>query len=74
LLEQVLEQHRAVWGERCLLMALWARAIKNGHKDPSWQDFLLLAHALYGSRKLAEIPLMMQVAEHSVAASKGRTW
>jgi hypothetical protein len=74
LLDGVLEKQRPVWAERCLLMALWARAINSGHKDPSWQDFLLLAHALYGARKLAEIPLMTQVAEHSVAAAKGRAW
>ena len=74
LLGGALAEQRSVWAERCLLMALWARAIKSGEKPPPWKDFLLLAHELNGARKLEELPLMTEVAQRTVAAARGRAW
>ena len=74
LLTGVMQGRRHAWAERCLLMTLWARAIKGGTKAPSWRDFLLLANELLGDRSLTDIPAMQYIAGRSLAAAKSSEW
>jgi hypothetical protein len=65
-LRDVLEPRREKWAERFFWLALWARDGK-GEAVPPWRDFLVLAHELYRGRPLAEIPLMVGIADVTVA-------
>jgi len=65
IVDQLLEQKRAVWAERLLWMALWSGACQTRPSVP-WQDFLIVAMVLQRGAPLAEIPLMRAVAERSV--------
>jgi len=58
---EILEPRRQKWQHRLLWMALWAKANtrKNG---PNWQDFFILAHALFEGKPVKEIPLMKAIS------------
>jgi hypothetical protein len=73
-LEEGLPKTRADWAERFLLMALHARAAKAPAEHARWPDFAVLAHELAGSRPLADIPLMVKVAERSVTVARSGVW
>jgi hypothetical protein len=82
LLENVLDQRRGVWAERFLLTALWARAVKAGQPPPlgasaravTWRDLVVLAHEVLSERKLADIPVMAEIAERTVIAARSGAW
>lgn len=66
LLAEVLPPQRAIWAERFLIMALRARASHHAPDKAMIAEFSILAHVLCGDTPLADIPLMREIAEHSV--------
>lgn len=68
-LAKVLEPRRQDWGEQLLWMALWAREGRP-LKGVPWQSFFVLAREIGRGRPLAEIPLMVAVADLSVAVAR----
>lgn len=66
LLAEVLPPQRAIWAERFLIMALRASASHHAPDKAMIADFSILAHVLCGDTPLADIPLMREIAEHSV--------
>lgn len=74
ILEGPLAKHRGVWAERFLLMAEWARLAPQARLDLRWQDFAVLAHEMWTDRKLADIPIMAEIAERSVAVALSPRW
>jgi hypothetical protein len=77
LLDGLLQQRRDAWGERFLLMALWARGVKPGQpsrrgaaRPLAWSDFLVLAHEVVSGRPLRDNPVMLEIAERTVAAAR----
>ena len=69
ILNDPLEKRRAIWAERFLLLAWWARATKFKKESRYWRDFLILARELSAGRPLAEIPVMAVIAERTVSAA-----
>lgn len=65
ILQEVIEPKRAMWMERLVWMAYWARSLE-GKRKPAWQPFAVLAELLNRDTPLEEIPLMVKVAETSV--------
>ncbi len=65
-LDEVIEPRRMAWAERLVWMALWAKAGGVVPGLPSWQDFALVASALYEAKPLAGIPLMGEIARQTV--------
>ncbi len=82
LLDGALDRRRDVWTERLLLTALWARAVKAGQPPPlaaskpaiTWRDLVVLAHAVQSGRPLRDIPMMVEIAERTVAAVRSGGW
>ena len=68
IVEDVLEDKRAVWAERLMWMALWAQARETRPKVP-WQDFLIVANALNRGTPLNQIPLMDAIALRTVQSA-----
>lgn len=73
ILNDLLEKRRAIWTERFLLMALWARAAKSKSQGRYWRDFLILAHELSIGRRLADVPMMAVIAERTVSMAQSAT-
>ena len=65
IINSVLEKKRAIWAERLLWMALWAKSI-NGTTTLSWKNFFIVARELQNDTPLTDIPLMIAVAERSI--------
>ncbi len=63
----LLDKRRAKWAERFYWLARWARHGKRGQVPP-WQDFLLLARALYGDTPVSDIPVMTIIATQTALA------
>ncbi len=65
-LAAVIEPRRLKWAERFAWMALW---LKDGavRPDEPWALFTLLAREIVRGRPLASIPLMREIAEHTLA-------
>src|ERR1700694_3001236 len=74
LLAEILPKRRAEWAERCLLMALRARAAKDASNKALANDFVILTHALAGDRPLLDIPLMVAIAETTVMIGSLSHW
>jgi hypothetical protein len=74
LLAEILPKRRAEWAERCLLMALRARAAKDAINKALANDFVILTHALAGDRPLRDIPLMVAIAETTVTVARLSHW
>jgi len=68
---QILQPRRQSWSERLVLTALWLKAAK---KPPvAWQQMFYVAEAVADDQiAIADIPLMMAIAESSVQAYLGR--
>ena len=71
ILDHVLEPRREIWLERLVVTTAWLKASR---KPPApWQEMLHVALMVADkSVPLQDIPLMIAVAEHSVAAFLGR--
>lgn len=82
LLEGPLNRRRAAWGERFLMMALCARAVKpgqppllgSGNRQISWPDLVVLAHAVQSGMALRDIPAMRQIAERTLVMARTLKW
>ena len=74
LLTEILPKRRVEWAERCLLMALRARAAKDASDKALTNDFVILTHALAGDRPLRDIPLMVAIAETTVTVARLSHW
>jgi hypothetical protein len=74
LLEDVMPMRRAEWTERFLLLAMWARAAKAPGQLALADDFVTLAHELSEGGPLASIPLMVEIARHTINVSRMARW
>ena len=63
LLAEVIEPRRAIWAERLVWVALWAKAGGAGTDLPQWSDFARVAQSLYAGTPLTEVPLMTGIAK-----------
>jgi len=71
ILDEVLEPKRRTWHERLIWMSLWARHL-TVRAPIAWQKLFIVARALNSDIPLHEIPMMLGVAEQSVAAAMKR--
>jgi len=69
-LAEVVAPRRALWAERLVWMALWARAGGEGPGLPPWSDYALVAQALYDGLPLERVPLMAEIARLTVARAE----
>lgn len=67
---EILELRRALWLERVVLMTLWLR--ESTQSSVPWQHMFHVAEALAGGKPLKDIPLMVSIAESSLAAALER--
>jgi hypothetical protein len=71
---EILPPERATWGERFLLMALWAQASAEAkHRDRA-ADLTVVAHALLADEPLETIPVMGVIAAQTVRAYLEGGW
>lgn len=71
ILTEVVEPKRAVWTERLVWMALWARA-GQGQAPVRWQDLAVLARVLHQGTPLETVPLMQAIALRSLESAFNR--
>lgn len=74
LVTEALPQRRAEWAERFLLLALRGQAATDPAAQAQAEDFVILAHVLSGDRSLADIPLMVAIARHTVEVAFLARW
>ncbi len=67
---EILELRRPLWLERVVLMTLWLR--ESTQSSVPWQHMFHVAEALAGGKPLKDIPLMVSIAEVSLAAALER--
>jgi hypothetical protein len=70
-LAQVIQPRLEKWVERCFWTALWCKE-GSGAVKTYWPKFLLLAKSLREGRPLKDISLMVEIAERTVEAARGR--
>jgi hypothetical protein len=71
---QILPPERAVWGERFLLMALWAQASAEAKYRDRTADLAVVAYALLEDDPLEVIPVMNLIAAQTVRAYLEGGW
>jgi hypothetical protein len=74
LVEDVMPVRRAEWTERFLLLAMRARAAKVQGQRALADDFVILAHELSKGGPLASVPLMVEIARHTIDVSRMARW
>lgn len=62
------ERYRTVWADRLTWLARFTRA----HGDDAWTSFHLVAGALYGGRRMAEIPFARRLIREPVRRAEVR--
>jgi len=70
----ILPQERTVWGERFLLMALWAQASAEPRYRERAENLAVVAHAVLGDQTLESIPIMSVIAMQTVRAFLEGGW
>lgn len=70
IVNEVLEPRRASWLERLVFMTLWLR--DSVQPSVPWQHMFHVSEALAGGKPLKDIPLMVSIAEVSLAAALER--
>jgi len=70
IVNEVLEPRRASWLERLVFMTLWLR--ESTQSSVPWQQMFHVSEALAGGKPLKDIPLMVSIAEVSLAAALER--
>ncbi len=73
-LSEILTGSRMAWAERFLLMALWCQAATTQAHRVWTRDFVILTHALTGTRPLETIPIMTSIATQTVMAARTGGW
>jgi hypothetical protein len=70
----ILPHERAAWGERFLLMALWAQASAEPRYRERAENLAVVAHAVLSEQKLESIPIMGVIAMQTVRAFLEGGW
>jgi len=73
-LTEILPPERLVWGERFLLMALWAQASRESKYRDRAGDLAVVARALLGDEPIGSVPIMAVIAMQTVRAFLEGGW
>ncbi|MFL5279766.1 MAG: hypothetical protein ACJ8AW_01895 [Rhodopila sp.] len=73
-MSDILPQERTAWGERFLLMALWAQASTESKYRERAENLAVVAHAVLSDQKLDSIPIMGVIAMQTVRAFLEGGW
>ncbi len=60
-----MEPNRDKWLFHFLWIALWVKS-KSRKNEKIWQDSFLIAYAIHSGIPLTEIPILQEIARHSI--------